>query len=125
MSSTNTNHYYAEDSLVGLRRCKECGEMWVADFMPAVCTKCGAPLSEQSGEGFEPCLDLFERAGFTVPAFHCKHCGRRIHEQWKLPMCPHCHGDISRMTRWSRRMFMAAWRRAGIYWRIYNPFRRR
>jgi Zn finger protein HypA/HybF involved in hydrogenase expression len=121
MGPINGNQSYAEDCLVGMRRCRECGEMWVADFMPAVCTKCGAPLADQSGPGFEPCFSLFEQAGFTAPAFHCEHCGRRIYEQWTLPTCPHCNGDISHMIRRSRRIFLAVWRRVSIYWRIYKP----
>ena len=125
MSSINANRYYAEDCLPGMVRCKECGEKWLRNFMPAVCTRCGAPLAEQSEAGFEPYFRLFEQAGFTAPAFHCEHCGKRIQEQWTLPQCPHCHGDISRMTRWSRRIFMKVWRRIGILWRIYTGFPKR
>lgn len=125
MSCIHRNPNYAEDYLIGMRRCKECGETWPTDFMPAVCTRCGAPLAEKAGEGFEPCFRLFEQIGLSAPAFHCKHCGKRIYEQWTLPKCPHCNGDISQMTRRSRRVFMALWRRVGVYWRIYRPFRRK
>lgn len=123
MPCTNINRNNTDEPFVGVRRCKECGERWLKNFMPATCTKCGTPLAETSGEGFEPHFQLFEKLGLTPPAFRCKHCGKRVYEQLPFTECPHCHADISRMTRRSRRMFMKGWRKVGVYWRIYSPFR--
>jgi hypothetical protein len=39
-----------------------------------------------------------------------------------LPECPYCYGDVSRMTRRSRRVFMRALRKVTTHWRIRHPY---
>ena len=123
-NSSRTCNYVREYGHTMLT-CKECGEMYLRNFIPAVCAKCGIPLTDEPGRGFEPLFELFELIDLTVPAFRCRHCGRRIHEQAKTTQCCYCHRDISDMTRWSRRMFLRVWRRICIYWRFHGWPRRR
>ena len=116
----NKNTYYGLENgyIPGILRCKECGESWTKDFIPDICPECGTRLAATPGEGFEPILRLFEQAGLPCPVFRCEFCGVRIYEQWELPWCPRCKGDISHMTRRSRRTFLKIWRFVSSYWRL-------
>ena len=48
----------SDDGLFGTVICKECHTIWVKEFVPEFCTKCGVRVAAVRGEGEERMISL-------------------------------------------------------------------
>ncbi len=97
--SIEQEEIFSDDGLFGTVICKECHTIWVKEFVPEFCTKCGVRVAAVRGEGEERMISLVERVYPPAKIVACPQCGERYFKKACPEKCLRCWGDLRSIRR--------------------------